>query len=137
VQNYHITTAFIGEVDDRALQKLSQVLEGLKQPCFELELNDVGYWSDSGVLWVGPTCVPDGLSRLQRECRKAANRIGARGGGRRYQPHLTLARNLTVPPASGLVDPDFLITVNELQLWSSTRHAHGANYQVLGTWRLG
>lgn len=136
VQNYHLTTAFIGEVDDRSLQRLAQLFENFTLPAFSLDLNDVGYWPETGILWVGPAKVPEAMSQLHNECRKAANKIGARGGGKRYQPHLTLARKLAVPPASALVQPDFSINVNSLQLWSSTRHTHGARYQVLGSWPL-
>ena len=136
VQNYHVTLSFLGDTDDRALQKLSVVLDGFNHEPIELKLNDVGYWAEPGVLWLGTDKVPDSLVSLQKKCRQAANRIGARGSTKRYQPHITLARKITVPPEAALLEPDFLFTANSMELWSSVRESHGARYSTLADWPL-
>jgi len=136
VQNYHITLAFLGDTDDRALQRLSEVLDGFDHSSVNLMLNEVGYWSEPGVLWLGSDVVPETLTSLQKKCRQAANRIGARGSARQYQPHITLARNVTVPPAAALLEPDFLFTANSMELWSSVRDSQGARYSTLAEWPL-
>jgi len=137
VQNYHITLSFLGDTDDRALQKLSEVLDDFNHEPIELQLNDVGYWAESGVLWLGSDAVPDSLVALQKKCRQAANRIGARGSAKRYQPHITLARKITIPPAAALLEPDFQFTASSLELWSSVRDSQGARYGTLAGWQLG
>ncbi|MBX2879049.1 MAG: RNA 2',3'-cyclic phosphodiesterase [Granulosicoccus sp.] len=136
IQNYHITTAFLGELNDHALKKLSQFLDGFSQSAFEVCLDDVGYWPDSGALWLGTQQESGPLIQLHRQCKNAANKIGAKGGGKRYQPHLTLARKLSVPPHAALVQPEFKFSVDALQLWSSTLQAKGAIYREMGRWRL-
>ncbi len=136
VQNYHITVAFLGDTDDNALQKLSEILDDFSHPSFELTLNEIGYWPDSDVLWLGPTHAPDELNALHKKCKQAANRVGARAGGRRYHPHMTLARKLITPPGSALLAPDFVFKVAALELWSSVREAKGARYDTLASWRL-
>ena len=137
VQNYHLTLAFLGDTDDRALQKLSEVIDDFNHEPIQLKLNDVGYRAELGVLWLGSDAVPDSLVALQKKCRLAANRIGARGSARQYQPHITLARKITVPPVAALLEPDFLFTAHSVELWGSVRGSQGAMYSTLAQWQLG
>ena len=136
VQNYHITLAFLGDTDDRALQQLSEILESFKHEPIELNLNDVGYLADPEVLWLGSESVPDSLVLLQKKCRQAANRIGARASAKRYRPHITLARKVVVPPVAALLEPEFQFTASSLELWSSVRDSKGARYSTLAEWPL-
>ncbi len=136
VQNYHLTIAFLGDTDDTALQKLSEILSDFSHSSFTLVLNQIGYWPDTNVLWLGPKSVPDELTALHKKCKQAANRIGARAGGKSYQPHLTLARKLIVPPGSALLAPEFLFKATALELWSSVREAKGARYDTVASWAL-
>ena len=136
VQNYHITVVFLGETDDHALQKLADLLENFHAQAFELCLNRVGYWPDTNVLWLGTDHVPEALVEMHQSCRRAANRLGVRGGGKRYEPHVTLAKKFSTPPASALLEPDFEFRAQSLQLWSSVREAGGARYKTLASWTL-
>jgi len=136
VQNYHITLAFLGEVDEGGIEKIVEIFEPFSASSFELLLNDVGYWSHTGLLWLGPKDTPMQLATLAKQCARAANRIGARGTGKKFQPHLTLARKLSVPPANPLIEPEFAFTAESLQLWSSTRAASGARYSTVCSWLL-
>ena len=136
VQNYHITVVFLGETDDNALQKLADLLENFNHQSFQLHLNKVGYWPDANVLWLGTDEVPDALVEMHKVCRRTVNRLGVRGGGKRYEPHVTLAKKFSTPPASALFEPDFLFRVQSLQLWSSVRDSAGARYETLASWML-
>ncbi len=136
MQNYHITLAFLGDTDDRALQKLSEILEDFKHEPIELNLNDVAYQAAPEVLWLGSDQVPDSLVSLQKKCRQVANRIGARASSKRYRPHVTLARRVVVPPTAALLEPEFLFTSSSLVLWSSTLSSQGARYSTLAEWQL-
>ena len=136
VQNYHLTLAFLGDTDDRALQTLAEIMDAFNHAAFDLRLETIGYWPDTDVLWLGPSQIPQALHTLHKKCRHAANRIGARGSSKRYQPHLTLARKFIAPPGPALIEPDFSFKVRELQLWSTVRESHGASYHTLATWPL-
>lgn len=135
VQNFHLTVAFLGDTDDRALQTLAEVFDGFEHQPINVTLDQVGYWTDSEVLWLGSRKVPEALSTLHAKCRSAANRVGAKGGAKRYQPHITLARKVVAPPAA-LIEPDFAFTAETLELWSSVRETKGARYSTLASWRL-
>ncbi len=136
VQNYHMTLAFLGEVDDAALQQLSEMLEGFSHSIFQVSLNQIGYWSNTEVLYLGTNSPPKELLALHDKCRQIANRISARGGSSRYEPHITLARKLNTPPLPALLEPDFTFTAETLELWSSVRESYGARYSTVGSWGL-
>jgi len=136
VQNYHITVAFLGDTDDRSLQRLSELFDDFDHAPFEISLNQVGFWLDSEVLWLGCDTVSDSMTSLHRKCKLAANRISAKGGPKQYQPHLTLARKVNVPPPAALMDPEFTFTADALELWSSVRKPQGAAYSTLASWRF-
>ena len=136
VQNYHMTLAFLGDTDEAALRKLSESLEAFSHNAFEVELNKVGYWSYTDVLFIGVDDIPESLQSLHDKCRQAANRIGARGAAKRYEPHITLARKLVTPPPAPLIEPGFTFAATSLQLWSSVRESHGARYSTVASWPL-
>ena len=88
------------------------------------------------MLWLAPADVPDTLQLLADKCKRVANRAGIRVSQRRYQPHLTLARNNTLPPAMPLIDPDFEFKVDSIQLVRSLRERSGVRYSDLMSWPL-
>jgi len=136
VQNYHVTISFLGELDDIALQSLADLFENFEHPAFSISLNKLGYWPDTNVLWLGTVSIAPELVALHEKCKVAANKIGVRGGGRKFEPHLTLARNLDVPPTSALIEPDFEFKAESLELWSSVRASSGARYSTVAQWQL-
>ena len=137
LQNYHMTVAFLGETDETALEGIAQMMEPFSHRAFDVVLDEVSYWAGSDVLVIAPSKLPDELETLNKKCRKVANRIGAKGGAKNYQPHLTLARKLVSPPSAALIEPNFSFTVSSLELWSSIRRSDGAVYSTLGEWGLG
>ena len=136
VQNYHMTVAFLGETDEAALQSLAEILDGFSHPTIDIQLDEVGFFADSGLLWLGSRAVPDQLVSLQKKCVKAANRIGCRGSAKNYRPHITLARKAASPPAAALIDPYFRLSARRLELWSSVRTPDGARYNTVASWPL-
>ena len=136
VQNYHITLAFLGETSAGQLRFIEEAMEDFQAPAFGLRLTETGYWSEPSVLWLAPADVPDTLQLLADKCKRVANRAGIRVSQRRYQPHLTLARNNTLPPAMPLIDPDFEFKVDSIQLVRSLRERSGVRYSDLMSWPL-
>jgi len=136
VQNYHVTISFLGELDDRALQSLAEHFENFEHSTFTMSLDKLGYWPDTNVLWLGTHSVAPQLEALHEKCKAAANRIGVRGSSRRFEPHLTLARKLSTPPAPALLEPEFEFAADTLELWSSVRTSAGARYSTIGQWQL-
>jgi RNA 2',3'-cyclic 3'-phosphodiesterase len=99
-EQFHVTLAFLADVPDRALDDL---VEGLahaaaRRTSFGTALAGAGAFPDPArakVLWVGldldePSRTE--LDRLANAARAAANRAGVPVDGRRFRPHVTLAR---------------------------------------------
>lgn len=92
-ENYHITLRFIGDVDDRIAHEIGSMLDQVNRHGFELRLDGLtsfGGRKPRAVVAAVPT-VP-ALSELQAEHERLMQRIGLEPEGRKYTPHVTLAR---------------------------------------------
>jgi len=90
----HLTLRFIGEVDGAVFHDTQEVLAAVKVEAFELTLKGVGFFPPRGTpetLWVGVE-KNDLLSRLRNRVESALKRVGLPGEGRKYTPHVALAR---------------------------------------------
>jgi 2'-5' RNA ligase len=88
--NYHTTLRFIGEVDEGLARDIDEALAGIKAPRFEVTLVGLGTFG-SRQLWVGVER-NDALIHLRDKIESALVRLGLEPEGRRFQPHVTLAR---------------------------------------------
>jgi RNA 2',3'-cyclic 3'-phosphodiesterase len=100
VEQFHVTLAFLADVPDR---KLDQLVERLgraasRRHVFAAAVAGGGAFpnvSRARVLWAGLDLDDDGrteLTRMATGARAAANRAGVPVEGRRFRPHVTLAR---------------------------------------------
>ena len=91
--NYHITLRFIGDVDERVADEVSDVLARVARPVFSLSLEGVGAFGSRK-----PHAVFAGvknsraLAELQGEHEHVLQRIGLEPERRKFTPHVTLAR---------------------------------------------
>ncbi len=92
--NLHLTLRFIGEADGAQAHDLDAALTQVRALCFELTLAGVGRFGQgrkARALWVGVTPVPE-LDRLRRRVEQAVQATGFAPEGRKFRPHITLAR---------------------------------------------
>jgi len=97
--HWHITLAFLGEVPDWKTDELGERLEraAKRQKPFELQLTGAGAFpgvADARVLYAGVRDDSESLKHLAMTTRAAANRAGVVVEGRKFTPHVTLARLL-------------------------------------------
>jgi RNA 2',3'-cyclic 3'-phosphodiesterase len=147
-QSWHVTLAFLGEVDEAVVPRLAERLEGAagKHPRLELSAAGAGAFPTvprARVLWTGVRGDPDALRKMSGSVAKGATKAGAPPPGerRRFRPHITLARSRQ--PA------DFRPLVTALADYSGTawmaerihliRSYLGPRprYESLGDWALG
>ncbi|HXQ52075.1 MAG TPA: RNA 2',3'-cyclic phosphodiesterase [Stellaceae bacterium] len=88
--NLHVTLRFIGEVDDGAASDIDEALARIDAPRFSLTLASVGHFG-TRMLWVGVERQP-ALFHLYEKIESAIVRLGFEPEGRRFAPHVTLAR---------------------------------------------
>ena len=92
-ENYHITLRFIGDIDDRLAHEIAMLLDGVKRRAFEVrfdELASFGGRKPRAVIAAIDPVAP--LIELQAEHERLMQRVGLEPEGRKYTPHVTLAR---------------------------------------------
>jgi len=103
--NLHLTLRFIGEVDEGTAADIDEALAEIRAPRFTLTLAGTGHFGGGTMpraLWVGVEKNP-ALSHLHDKIEAALTRLGLAPEGRRYTPHVTLARCEALA-APGVVD---------------------------------
>jgi 2'-5' RNA ligase len=92
-ENYHLTLRFIGDVDDVIAHEVASMLGRVKREAFELRMDGVfsfgGRKPRAVVAKVAPA---QALLEVQAEHERLMQRIGLEPEGRKYTPHVTLAR---------------------------------------------
>lgn len=92
-ENLHITLRFIGDVELATARELAYALEAVKTQPFKLELQDFDVFGGSKPhsLFAGVK-KSEPLSELQGEHERLCQRIGLPAEGRKFKPHVTIAR---------------------------------------------
>ena len=133
----HLTLRFIGEVDHDVAADIDDALLRVAAPAFQLCLAGVGHFGSRGraaVLWIG-VGASSALAQLQAKIESALVRTGLAPEGRKFHPHVTLARLRATPAdrlAPILADLGALrlgpFTVEHFTLFSSMLGKDGAVY---------
>ena len=92
-ENYHITLRFIGDIDDRLAHEIASLLDGVRRRSFEVRFGNLmsfgGRKPRAVVVAVEPI---QPLVELQSELERLMQRLGLEPEGRKFIPHVTLAR---------------------------------------------
>ena len=99
-EGIHLTLRFLGDMDERQIEPLTNVLKAAAAtvPVFRLELRGLGGFptpARTRVLWLGLTGDAEAISalhHLQATIEQEVVGLGFAGEERAYTPHLTLAR---------------------------------------------
>src|SRR5512132_2722847 len=92
-ENYHITLRFIGDIDDRLAHEIALLLDGVKRRSFEVRLSELSAFGGRKprAIVVGVEPIQP-LVELQAELERLMQRLGLEPEGRKFTPHVTLAR---------------------------------------------
>jgi len=92
-ENYHLTLRFIGDVDDMMAQEIALILGKVRRGGFELRLDGVTSFGGRKPRAVVATLASSpAVMELQAEHERLMQRIGIEPEGRKFTPHVTLAR---------------------------------------------
>uniref|UniRef100_A0A7C3RM32 RNA 2',3'-cyclic phosphodiesterase n=1 Tax=Dictyoglomus thermophilum TaxID=14 RepID=A0A7C3RM32_DICTH len=136
-ENFHLTLRFIGEVSEKYVDEIKEVLDEVSHyvESFSITLEGFGGFpslSSPRVLWIG---IKDGLGNLEKIFDLIERRLVKKGIPKEkkpFSPHLTLGRvkeNIRI-----LQDFDFKkeeILVEEIVLFESTLTPQGPIYQPI------
>ncbi len=98
-ENMHITLRFIGQVDETGAGDIDQRLGEVRAPAFDLALAGLGCFESGGrgrSVWAG-VGKSESLAYLRDKVESAVVRAGLEPEGRKFKPHITLARFKKVP----------------------------------------
>lgn len=93
-ENYHITLRFIGDVDNHVADEVADGLDRLSHSeAFRIRLSHLGSFGGDKprALYAGAE-MTEALARLQSAQERVLQRVGLPPEGRKFVPHVTLAR---------------------------------------------
>lgn len=135
VANWHITLAFLGDVPVAQVSCVEAAGAAASAARFALQLDSLGYFRTSRVVWLGAAQCPSALSELVSGLRASIARCNIPLDARPFAAHLTLARKVNRRPALGSV-PAFTWPIDSFALVESTLSPKGASYVVRQRWPL-
>jgi RNA 2',3'-cyclic 3'-phosphodiesterase len=92
-ENYHVTLRFIGDVDATMANDAASVLDGVSRPAFDLRIEGLSSFGGRKPRAIVATVAPTRqLTELQAEHERLMQRVGLEPEGRKFTPHVTLAR---------------------------------------------
>jgi len=131
--NFHLTLAFIGEIEEKELEPLCQMAENIQLPAFSLQFDTYGYFSKPGIFWLGNNVSPP-LKALANQLQQGAGLSHKQQ--QNFVPHISLYRGCDTPPPKPLLEPELELKFEHFCLYRSIRSCHGIHYQCIQRWLL-
>jgi len=92
-ENYHLTLRFIGDVDDEVAGEVAWLLGQVRRREFEVQLEGLSSFGGRKPRAVVVTAAQTpSVMELHAEHERLMQRVGLEPEGRKYTPHITLAR---------------------------------------------
>ena len=143
-ENYHLTLRFIGDIDDALAHEVASLLGRVRRRSFELRLDGLSSFGGRKPRAVVAAVAPSqSVMDLQAEHERLMQRVGLEPEGRKYTPHVTLAR---LRDSSSRQVADYLatraliaplpFTVSRFVLFSSRASVGGGPYVVEAAYPL-
>jgi 2'-5' RNA ligase len=143
--NLHLTLRFLGDLDAGDAADVDAALSRIRAPAFDMSIAGLGHFGEGRklrALWVGVAANP-ALVRLHERIEQALVRAGLPPEGRKFKPHITLARFKSNPGArllSYLAEHNLVragpFPVDDFKLYSSFLSAQGAIHLVEASYPL-
>jgi 2'-5' RNA ligase len=141
-ENYHLTVAFLGGVDDVRIAEVSGAVNDAAKfvSPVDVPIDALGAFPDERrprVAWAGPSAPVTGFGLLSDAVRGSLAAVGFVFAGR-GEAHVTLARSdarTPLPPAGALREAS--IRIDELVLYRSLSAPAGVRYEPLERFALG
>lgn len=144
-EQIHLTLRFIGEVDGAMFRDIREELAGVRSVPFAMQVQGLGYFpprQSPRVLWAG-VAKNEALVLLRNRVEGVMVRCGLEPEGRKFAPHITLARlrdtplsRLTKFLAGNALFASESFTVVDFNLYSSQLTAQGAIHQLEASYPL-
>ena len=143
-ENYHVTLRFIGDIDGVSANEIASMLFRVDRKPFEVKVQGLTSFGGRKPRAVVATIAPSKpLMELQAELERMMQRIGLDPEGRKFTPHVTLAR-LYDASDRDVADylslrgyfPSKVFTAERFVLFSSRASTGGGPYVVEDSYEL-
>lgn len=143
--DYHVTLRFLGDVDRRTANDVDAMLSDITAYPFQITLDALGSFGGDKPRAVFARVQPTkALTDLQGDIERQMRRIGLPAEGRKFVPHVTLARLRDTAPAEvahhlglhPIVRP-IAFTARRVALMSSRDSVGGGPYVLEAAYPLG
>ncbi len=92
-RNWHITLAFLGDIDEAQIPKLKERAGQIETESFRLSFDRLEYWARPKVACLVTPTVPGELERLVSSLNSLMQDFGVIAEDRTYRPHITVSRS--------------------------------------------
>lgn len=144
-EQIHLTLRFIGAVDGGVFQDIREGLADIESACFAMRLSGLGFFpprKQPRVLWAGVE--PEApVVALRNRVESTLVRLGLTPEGRKFSPHVTMARLRDTPLAkvTRYLAGNALFAGTEFEvarfhLYSSVLTGQGAVHQIEASYPL-
>ncbi|MBC3765149.1 RNA 2',3'-cyclic phosphodiesterase [Neptunicella marina] len=135
--NFHITLAFLGQLNHSQLEQLQTTLEqATALPACSIQLNTLGYFAKPKVLFVGTDEIQPELMQLATSVTSLTQQAGLQLRHQTYVPHVTLYRKCPSNPPAALFSPDIELQFTQFHLYESVSSSGGVRYPIINSWSL-
>ncbi|QQS14186.1 MAG: RNA 2',3'-cyclic phosphodiesterase [Rhodospirillales bacterium] len=147
-ENFHVTLAFVGEVDSNLAADIADALAPVEGPVLDLEIAGVDHFVDGAAprALYAAVAANEALTLLRTRVVSALRGEGVRLERRRFRPHVTLARfdrraEMGHHIAQFVASNNLLrigpFEVDRFGLYSSVTRPDGAEYTLEAEYPLG
>ncbi len=133
--NYHLTLAFIGEVSAAQVGVIRSIGAAQFATAFTIRFDAYEYWPKPEVIVAVARTVPPALADLWQQLHSALAAHGWALLPKRLRPHVTLSRNVELPPTMPALAA-FEWQVGAFSLMRSVTSKGEPPYTVVDTWPL-
>ena len=128
-ENLHLTLAFIGETNPKKVDTIKAIMDTVTFAPFTATIDRLGTFS-RGTLWWAGLREDKPLMDLQHEVEHKLALCGFEMDGRKYNPHITLGREVVTDLKPWAIGP-FSETVGTIDLMKSERIGGKLTYTAI------
>jgi len=101
-ENLHLTLKFLGEIDEKAVEEIKKILQGIKFNEFEAGLGEIGVFSKEFIKIIWMKLNDKGIFDLQKQIDEKLK--GMFEPEERFMSHITIARVKNIGDKKALLD---------------------------------
>lgn len=144
--NIHLTLKFLGEIDDTALEKITDIINGVagKISAFKLRINSLGAFpkiDSPRVIWVGVDAGDKEVKEIATQLEGKIEKLGIPKEDRPFSSHITIGRTKSGLNRQNLVGvlkdkfdlggKNLEFFASKITLFKSTLSPKGPTYEIL------